>query len=136
MAYCDITKVEARNPIRAAFSATSKPSASQVHVFIEECAGIIDTVLAEANYATPIPTAAPSSVLLTLEYANSVGGAYMAEWAAPVSDRRKEYEDMWESALKMLGSVEFAGLERDSSTSLPRQGPIASPPFFTRTMCL
>lgn len=135
MAYCDITKVQARNPIRDLYSQTTKPSASQVYVFINECAGIIDTVLAEANYATPISTTAASSVLATLEYVNAVGAAYMVEWAAPVSDRRKEYEDMWESALKMLETVEFAGLARDSDTSRPR-GSIASPPFFTRDMVI
>lgn len=135
MAYCDITNVQARNPVRGVYSNTTKPTASQVQGFINECAGIIDTTLAEANYSTPIPTTAPSSVLLTLEYANSVGGAYMAEWAAPVSDRRKEYEDMWESALKMLSTVEFAGLARDTDTSLPR-GSVASPAFFSREMIL
>lgn len=135
MAYADIEDVQARNPVRRPYTASSAPNIDQVNKFIDEAAGEIDQALTKAGYAAPISTTAPSSVLLTLRKANAVGGAYYAEWAAPNSDRREELEDMWQTALKMLASSELA-MPKDYQQSRARSAPVASPPFFTRDMVL
>lgn len=135
MPYCDITDVVARNPVRGAFTASTKPTASQVGLFIDDAAGIVDSVLVQAGYSTPVVVSqAATSVRFTLRNANAVGAWYFTEWAAPNSDRRSEAEDMWESAKKMLLKVEL-DLPKNAATELPRQGSIATP-YFSRDMCL
>lgn len=134
MAYATLIHVEAKNPQRGVFTPNTKPNASQVAGFIDEAAGIIDTILTYANYDTPVDlTTAATSAKLVLRNANAVGAAYMAEWAAPVSDRRKEYEDMWESAQRMLRTMTL-DLPRNASESLPRMPDSATTPFFSRDM--
>lgn len=136
MAYATIMHVTARAPQRV-FSATSKPTATQVVQFIDECGGIIDAVLLQAGYEVPTSLAnVATHTQLLLQNANAAGAAYHTEVAAPTSDsRRKEYEDMWGTALKMLRTMQL-DLPKDASESNARQGAIASPPFFTRDMDL
>lgn len=119
MAYASLPHVVARNPQRGDFTPNTKPTASQVCLFIEEAQAEVDTVLLAAGYALPIATDAASSARMLLQQAVSAGAAYKAEWAAAVSDRRKEYEDMWQSALRML-KVTQLDMPKDAGESLPR----------------
>lgn len=136
MAYCGIEAVEARNPVRGQYTRSTKPNASQVVRFINEIAGEIDMALINAGYAVPVATVGlASSVAVFLESANAAGAAYKVEWAAPTSDRRGEYEDMYQSALKMIGRGELPGLGKDAAASNPRGAPIATS-LFQRDMDL
>lgn len=136
MAYATLMHVEAHNPQRGPYTPATKPSATQVTQFLQESAGVIDMILSKSGYDTPV-TGAPTSTQLVLQDANAVGAWYKAEWAAPASDRRKEAEDMWQSAQSMLKTARLPGLDRNESLSLPR-GAVsnASPPYFTRDMVL
>lgn len=135
MAYATLAHVELRNPVRGAYTASSRPTADAVVTFLHEAAGMVDQVLTSAGYALPVATDAASSALLVLQNANAVGAWYMAEWAAPASDKREESEDMWQTALKMLGRTELV-LARDDAQSNPRSGFSCATAFFTRDMTL
>lgn len=138
MAYATISHVTARNPERT-YGVNSKPTTTQVAEFLDETAGIIDSILLEVGYALPVlPPASggASSAWLVLQDANAVGGWYKAEWAAQASDKRSEAEDMWQTAQKMLRTVQLA-LGKDAAESLPRGGSTeCATPFFTRCMIL
>lgn len=134
MAYATLFHVEGKNPVRGKFSPNSKPTATQVLGFLDEAGGIMDTVLRQANYTVPFDfSSIATSTQFVLQNANAVGAAYMAEWAAPVSDRRKEFEDMWESAQRMLKTMDL-DIPRTPGESQPRGNKNATPPFFTRDM--
>lgn len=118
MAYATIADLIAYNPARQ-FTQNTKPTGSQVSEFIAWAAGMIDTKLRTAGYDTPVATNAASSVLLLLKDTNALGALYRSEWAAEQSDKRKEAEDMWMSALKML-SMSDLDLAKNTSESNPR----------------
>lgn len=133
MAYATTSHVTARNPERV-FGATSKPTTTQVSGFLDEAAAIIDSILIEAGYSLPVSTPASggaSSAWITLQNANAVGAWYMTEWAAQVSDKRGEAEDMWQSAQKMLRTIQLE-IPKDPGESLPRGNTSCPTPFFTR----
>jgi hypothetical protein len=134
VAYATVSHVEARNRERAPYTANTKPTKDDVLGFLEQARGQIDTTLVAAGYSVPATFALlPSHTQVLLEDVNAAGAAYYVEWAAAVSDKRGEYEDLWQSALKMIRTTEL-DLDKDSAQSLPRQGPIASPAFFSRDM--
>ena len=138
MAYASITHVQNHIPART-FTSTSKPTATGVAQFLDEAAGCMDSALTAAGYSVPVPmgtTSVASSVQAELQKINAVGACYMVEAAAPVSSgRREEFQQMWESALKMLEKGELPGLAKDSGSSSPRTNAVATP-FFTRDMIL
>lgn len=143
IAYADVGDVERLNKGRPPFPATSTRGEStigDVEGFLSQIAGVLDGLLREKGYVTPVPTTAPTSVLVTLENFNALGAAYYVERAAKTRDKA-QYEDaksMWESAQKMLanGVVEL-DLPVDSEVRRPRGGFASTPtPFFTRDMTL
>lgn len=132
MAYATTSHVTARNPERT-FSVTSKPSTTQVGGFLDEAAAIIDSILIDAGYSLPVSPPASggaSSAWVTLQNANAVGAWYMTEWAAQTSDKRSESEDMWQSAQKMLRTMQL-DIPKDAGESLPRGPTTTATPFFT-----
>lgn len=134
MSYATISHVEARNTARPAFTATSRPNISQVAQYIQETAAEVDAALTDGGYSAPVDMAlVPSTVQMRLQYINSVGAAYHAEASAQTSVKREEFQQMWQSALKMLRSGELPGMPKDSAQSLPRTNPVATP-FFQRDM--
>lgn len=135
MAYASITHVQNLNAARGIFDGNSKPNATQVYEFIDQAAGMIDGALTQAGYSVPI-VAAPTAAALILENANAIGGAYFAECSSQTTTKREQFQQMWEAALKMLANTELPGVSKDESQARIRQGPIASPPFFTRDMSL
>lgn len=133
MAYATVFHVEARNPGRGQFTASTEPTATQVIGYLGWAESMMDLVLNKAGYDVPV-TGAPTTTQVLLEDVCAAGAWYRAEWAARASDRRKEAEDMWESALSMLKTAELPGVDKDAAQSLPRGSSNATPPFFTRTM--
>lgn len=128
--YATLEQVRALNTGRT-IGATSKPSATQVQNFLSNAAAIIDAKLRSEGYALPVPTGA-TSALEVLEYANAAGGHYFTEEAAPTSEKLKSAKEMWESALKMLSSVELP-TDQDPEQTLARF-PSAATPYFTRDL--
>lgn len=139
MAYATISHVSANNSERI-FGASTIPRTDQVVEFLDECAAVIDSILLEKGYLTPVMSPASggaSSAWLLLQQTNAAGGWYRAEWAAQASDKRSEAEDMWQTALKLLRTTQL-DIPVDASESLPR-GPSANSaptPFFYRDQIL
>lgn len=133
MAYANPTQVYALNSGRT-FSATSKPSVAQVNGFIAETAAVIDSILAEKSYVTPVATTAAAAQSVLSHY-NAIGAAKMVEDAAPTSDRRKEATEMWMWAQQMLksGSVEFPDAAVNVSHDMPSSS-LPATPMFSRDM--
>jgi hypothetical protein len=143
MAYASTTHVEALNLGRQSLASVrpGEATAGQVAEWLEETAGILDGLLREKGYVTPVPTTAPTSVLKTLEGFNAIGAAFYVERAAKKSDRLKEAQKMWESAQKMIGDgVVELDLPIDAEETRPRGGfgrvTTAATPYFTRDMVL
>lgn len=121
MAYATVFHVEAINSARGEFTANTHPSATQCVMFLDQCSGKMDSAMLKGGYAVPVDlTVAASSVKAELENINAVGAAYMVEASAQVGPKRDEFQNMWQSALKMLEEGNLPGLAQDSNTSLPR----------------
>lgn len=133
MAYANATQVYALNTGRT-FTATSRPSIGQVNGFLEETAAVIDSILSEQSYVTPVGTTATGARLVLAHY-NAIGAAKMVEDAAPTSDRRKEATEMWLWAQKMLksGSIEFPDAELNVAHDMPSSS-LPATAMFSRDM--
>lgn len=104
MSYTTTDRVAARSPGRT-FTATSKPSATQVAYFIEDTAAQLNGIVAERGYSVPVPTTATVSFALLRDY-NTTGAHCLVEKAAPTG-RDSDLKDAcaaWEAAKKALAS--------------------------------
>lgn len=130
MAYATVSDVQQQNVVRT-ISATSRPNASQVIDWLEQTAAVLDGLLRESGYSLPVPTTA-TQVLKLLEHYNALGAAALVERGAPTSDRRKEAQELWEGAQKMLRD-DLLNLDapRDEATRTIR-APAYATPMFTR----
>lgn len=137
MAYATLSHVRARLPARS-ITPQSQPDTDSVVMFLDEIAGEIDMVLIDEGYSAPVSTTAASSVRVILQSVNAVGAAYKTEWAAPVSDKRGEYEDMYQSAIKMLRTTRLDLPKGGGDTMSARQNALSAgaSAFFTRDMVL
>lgn len=137
MAYATIFHVQARNPNRT-FSATSKPNVpTQVTLYIDEAAGMMDLALSKGGYSPPIEMggSTPSTVQQLLEKINADGAAYMVEAAAQSSVRRDEFQQMWEAGLKMLEAGELPSISGGAGQGIPRSATSGTAtPIFTIDM--
>lgn len=129
MAYATVAHVEAKCLNRAPF--TTKPSATQVILYLGDSAALIDLALTEAQYTVPVPmgtTTVPSTAQQFLQNMNSLGAAWYVERYAQNSDREKDYQLAFETALNMIKAVGLPGMDRTGATGLPRTNvPCASP---------
>jgi hypothetical protein len=105
-----------------AFTASSKPSASEVGRFLDLTAAELDGILRTRGYLLPIPTAATSALTL-MAHGNALGGAAMVEQGAPVIDldRRDQAVRLYDDFKKMLGS---ASLELDDAHDAVTGSPV------------
>jgi hypothetical protein len=101
VAYASVSHVQNFDTGRPSFSANSKPTATQVGIFLEQTGAELDGILRAIGAALPVATTATSALKL-LEYFNSLGGWAMAEAAAPTTTRADEALKLWEDAKKML----------------------------------
>jgi hypothetical protein len=79
MAYCTITDVQGLNPQRSTYSATTKPSLTQVTGFINQIYGELNAILLSRGLTVPVT--APADFLTNLQLANAEGAAALAEMA-------------------------------------------------------
>jgi len=79
MSYCVLADVSAHNVARTVYSASTKPTDTQVQSFIDQIAGQIDAALAATHILTPCT--GPAGFVAFLKLANSIGAAALAEAA-------------------------------------------------------
>lgn len=130
MAYATVADVHQLNTGRPTYTASSKPTASQVIDFLEQSAAKIDGILRARGYGLPVPSAATSALKL-LEGCNAAGAHALVEQGAQSSDRREAALRLWQDCLTMLRE---GGLELDGGSDAggrPRFSP-APPPIFER----
>ncbi len=104
MSYTTTDRVAARSPGRI-FTATSKPSATQVGYFIEDAAAQLDGILSERGYSVPVPSTATVSFALLRDY-NTAGAHCLVEKSAPTG-RAEDGKDAcaaWEAAQLALST--------------------------------
>ena len=130
MAYATVGDVETLAAQRS-FTATSRPSASQVVVMLEEAAAVIDSVLAARGWPTPVPASAPRALQL-VRHANAVGAWWMVEVSAAASPHREEAWRAWQQQLEQLRTVELPDLPRNISQVGEARGMFPASPLFTR----
>lgn len=128
--YASTIDVAAIDSARATYSATSKPSASQVHRIIGMIEGEVNAILRHQGYALPIPTTATYS-LDFLRAVTAKGAMALIEQSAVTSDRRGDARAMWQEAKSMLKSTELDA-PKDPDSSLMRWAPQGATPFISR----
>jgi hypothetical protein len=124
----------------ATFTATSKPNATQVHNHLLAVSDEIDSLLAQADYTTPVGTAA-TVALNTLRHWTSLGAAMHAAHAMPQgrdSLHAQFLERRFDAILHGLSEGTLAltaDAAQETELSLPRYpagSPSGASPFFTR----
>jgi hypothetical protein len=119
MAYATPSDVHQLNTGRT-FTASSKPTASEVGRLLDLTAAELDGILRTRGYLLPIPASATSALML-MAHGNALGGAAMVEQGAQASDRRDEAVRLWLDFKKMLGS---ASLELDDAHDAVTGSPV------------
>ncbi|MGH2954881.1 MAG: hypothetical protein ACRD2Z_09745 [Thermoanaerobaculia bacterium] len=124
MAFATVADVHQLNTGRATYTASSKPTASQVIDWLEQTGAAIEGILRQRGYSVPVPTTA-TSALKYLEKCNALGAAALVEQGAQASDRRDQAVALWRECYKALsdgtidldapsdangGAVEFAAV--------------------------
>lgn len=143
-AYASTVDVLAHLPLAATFTATSKPSATQVHLHLLTASDELDGALSQADYTTPIATTATGAMELLRTYAAIGAGMYAAD-SHPAGKDSKQLpflERRWDAILSGVrdGSLTLADAGRDTTRSLPRFGTPSDPeaagasPYFIRDL--
>jgi hypothetical protein len=118
------------------FTATSRPSATQVANQLAQVSDEIDSVLAPLDYQTPVPTGATVSIEMLRSW-TSLGAAYKAAMAMPQGKDSKhaaEYGKEWRALLSNVesGRRQLPDAPRVASKA-PRSGtPDLAAPVFNR----
>lgn len=134
--YATLDAAAAAAPGRT-FTASSKPSASQVAMFLEQTSAELDGILRARGYQVPVATTATSAWALLADY-NARGAAAMVAQAAPGQDGKLNNAlALWETAKKMLsdGTVSLDA-PSDTVRGLPRHAGIATAVFSRSTFAL
>jgi hypothetical protein len=127
--YATVSHVEAYCPARAPFSSSTKPTASQVAIFIEDATIEVEDHLLKAGYPVPVPSTATYAFRF-MQGAVAKGAAYFVEETAPTSNKRDTAHAMYQSALKMIDDGELVGLDKETDQAFPRYGfDVATPAF-------
>jgi hypothetical protein len=127
MSYGTASGVHRLNTNRT-FTATSRPTITEVDGFLANTAAEIDGILRQRGYTLPVPTTA-SSALVLLAHGNELGAAAMVEQGAQKSDRLDSALSLWRDFKRLLQS---ANLELDVATTdakLPRYSSSATAAF-------
>lgn len=99
MGYCSESDVAALNAQRK-YTATSKPTSSQVNTMIDHVAALMDARLGVLGFTVPVVSASKSLNLLKI--INTLGAASMAEEAIYYDGseaqvvRKPKYQDLWQ----------------------------------------
>lgn len=113
MAYCTIIDVQGFNASRGAYSATTKPTSTQVNTMIDMIAAEIDSILTTRGVTTPVTS--PADLVTYLRRVNALGAAADAESAmlpsaTKASPHLKDLRDQYEAALELLRNEESSTL--------------------------
>lgn len=119
-AYAEVDDV-ARLAQGRTFSATSRPSTSEVVDFLALTAGHIDARLRAQGYSVPV-SATAAAARRVLAHTNALGAAHLVEQAAPTTTdtRLAAARRLWEDALKALTSDMELDADRDTASARPR----------------
>lgn len=136
MSYATIDEVAALSAGRT-FTATSKPTATQVGIFMRQCFAELNGIVAERGYTVPVATSATTSFQLLAAY-NAMGAHCLVEKSAPTNrgDAAKEACEAWAAAKKALatGGVELPDAsEAETGSSAVRAGYQATAMFTPTT---
>lgn len=118
------------------FTATSaKPNATQVANFLNLASDDLDSLLANVDYVTPIPTTATAGMEMLRSW-TALGAAYRAAMAMPQGKESKHAETYgaeWKAILTSIeGGKRFLPDVPRISSKLPRSAGPEGPPVFTR----
>lgn len=132
VAYGEVADV-ARLTQGRTFSATSRPSTSEIVDFLALTAAQIDGTLRAKGYQAPVAASATAARRL-LAHANALGAAYLVEQAAPTrggEGRLDEARRLWETFLGAIstGALELEAATRDTTTTRPRSHTTATATF-------
>jgi hypothetical protein len=109
MAYANISDVAAMNLGRASgltFTPSSRPTASQVGLWLDGVSAQLDAILRTRGYVVPVASSATSTRLL-LQDAAMKGAHALVEIASPNDSRAKAAAQMWVDACKVLETAEL-----------------------------
>lgn len=121
MSYATVSHVEAFCPARAPFGANTKPTASQVAMFLEEASIEVEDALLRAGYPAPVPSTATYAFRF-MQGAVAKCAAYLVEETAPTSNKLQSAKAMRDNALKMIADGEIIGWSKEADQALPRMG--------------
>ena len=135
--YIGATHVEAYNPVRAPFSAQTRPNAAQVDELILQAEAQVAAALDGGGYSVPIASTATAAFKL-VQGACAKCAAHLVECVAPQADpkRIEHYRKMCDEAKAMIAAGDLPEVEKASGGSgAARTGyGTATPPYFTRDM--
>lgn len=137
--YIGATNVEAYNPMRSPFGATTRPSTNQVTELILEAEADVTASLESGGYTVPIATSATQAFKL-VQAACAKCAAALVEAVAPNADPKRidHYQRMCDSAKAMIEAGNLPGLTQDAGGfgSVRSGFSGATPAFFSREMQL
>lgn len=135
--YIGATHVEAYNPVRAPFSAQSRPNLTQVNELILQAEAKVAAALDGGGYTTPVASTATAAFKL-VQGACAQCAAHLVESVAPQADpkRIEHYRKMCDSALAMIEAGNLPDVDKaGGGAGEARTGySTATPPYFTRDM--
>jgi len=103
MSYCTTTDVQAINASHV-FSASTKPTTTQVNTFIDMVAGELDAILSSRSLSVPVTS--PESFVEYLKLVNAVGAAAMAESAMnPSANKGSSHATRLEARYQTMLSI-------------------------------
>lgn len=121
--YATVFHVESYAGGRAPFTASTKPSATQVVDLLLDATSEVERDLVKAGYALPVPPTASSSFRLVQAACAKCAWAAVEAAAPNADDKRRELaQEMCESARKMIQDGELPDYEQDTMQSSPRSG--------------
>lgn len=131
MPYATPSQVFARSRGRT-FTATSKPSTTDVDQYLIDTAAELDGILRARSYTVPVATTATSAFGLLAGY-NAIGALATVELSAPSPQgKASEALKLWAECKRMLraGDIELDA-PKDTAQARPRHGAGATSMFAT-----
>lgn len=130
MGYATISHVEALDTGRGPFTASTKPSASQVALYLDQTSAELDAALTQRGYVTPVATTATQARLL-LQHYNALGANCLVQRAAQQSVKDDDACSMYAAALAAIsaGDLTLPGAPSVDASNLPLY-PTAPSPIF------
>ena len=129
--YATVSHVEAYCSARAPFSSSTKPSASQVAMYIEDTTIEVEDAMLRSGYPVPVPSSATYAFRF-MQGAVAKTAAYLVEQNAPTNseNRLASTAHMRDSALRMISDGEIVGYPKETDQAFPRSAFTGATPAF------